>query len=242
LQAAEELPSLFRDVVVADSPLGVRVVKVAESSQAYHADLRPEDIMVRIGGSEVKSIDDFATLSSQLRGEAVSASVLIFRNGSPRELTFHLYSYPILKSWGLSFIPDHDMRFADPKAGFDYWSRMGRGFEEVGESENALKAYLNALHNTPEDSAVALKASALLLGVSRKHFDEKHLGIGLGRMQQAMQMLDRLFSQSLPTPELSRVKDQLRETLASLKKARLAVYPMTSQFPVGETLVAQTDV
>ena len=41
LAAEGQLPSLFRGVVVAEGPVGVRVVRVEETSQAYLADLRP---------------------------------------------------------------------------------------------------------------------------------------------------------------------------------------------------------
>ena len=87
---AAQLPSLFRGVVVADSPLGVRVVSVEEGSQASLADLRPEDIIVRVEAREVHSIDEFAALSATLKGHAASATVLVFRNGAPRELTLRL--------------------------------------------------------------------------------------------------------------------------------------------------------
>ena len=47
---AKGWPSLFRGVVVADSQVGIRVVRVEDASQAHLADLRPEDIIVRVNG------------------------------------------------------------------------------------------------------------------------------------------------------------------------------------------------
>src|SRR3989338_7427417 len=84
--AESKLPSLFRGVVVADSPLGVRVVSVEEQSQASLADLRPEDVIVQINQTAVHSIDEFAALSSALRGRAMQAAVVALRRGQPRQL------------------------------------------------------------------------------------------------------------------------------------------------------------
>jgi len=67
---AGQRPSLFRGVVVADSPLGVRVVSVEDASQASQADLRPEDIIIRVDGADVGSIDAFAMFSEALKGRA----------------------------------------------------------------------------------------------------------------------------------------------------------------------------
>ena len=61
---AEEQPSIFRGVVVANSDVGVRVVSVEAGTQAAMAGLQPEDLIVRINGDDVRSIDEFATRST----------------------------------------------------------------------------------------------------------------------------------------------------------------------------------
>ena len=214
-----ELPSLFRGVVVADSPLGVRVVAVEESSQAFWADLRPEDIIVRVQDAEVRSIDEFAALSTSLRRRALSVTLLVFRNGVPREVTLHLYSYPVLRAWGLSFVPDHDIRFAEPAIGLAYWQRLGRGFEEAGKTAQALDAYLNGLHNVPGDLGTALTVSGLLSRLSRAHFAEGRAAEGAARLRQAVLVLQRLFERPLDDEQLAAVRRQLQETLAALQQA-----------------------
>ncbi|MBI3009570.1 MAG: PDZ domain-containing protein, partial [Candidatus Omnitrophica bacterium] len=50
---AQKLPSLFRGVVVTDSALGVRVVNVEEGSAAYEADLRADDLILQIHGTDI---------------------------------------------------------------------------------------------------------------------------------------------------------------------------------------------
>jgi hypothetical protein len=127
-------------VVVADSPLGIRVIRVEDASQAAHADLRPEDVIVSVDGRNIRSIDEFAQLSMAMRGTTKRATVLIFRNGSPRELSLHVYSYPLLDTWGIEVVPDYDLRFADPAIGRDYWARLGRGFLEADKPSEALNA------------------------------------------------------------------------------------------------------
>jgi hypothetical protein len=215
-------PSLFRGVVVADSPLGVRVVSVEESSQAYRADLRPEDIIVRVDDREVPGIDQFAALSASLRGQAVAAAVLVFRNGAPKQLALHLYSYPVLEEWGVEFIPQHDLRFAEPGVGLAYWARMGRGFEEAGKPAEALDAYLNGLHQKPDDVSVALAASRLYGRLSREHAERAELPHGIAALRDSVAILERSFHYPLTDAQLTVVKHQLTVTLETLRSMRAA--------------------
>ncbi len=217
---AVQQPSLFRGVVVVDSPLGVRVVSVEESSQAFQADLRPEDVIVRVHGQELHSIDEFATLSMALGGRVMATTVLIFRNGTPRELPLHLYSYPILRQWGVEFVPNDELHFVEAKAGLDYWTRLGRGFEQAHKPSDALEAYLNGLHHVPTDIPTALNVSELLLEVSQQQLHSHDLAVGLSSLRQAVLILQKLFESSLTEEQLQRVKNQLKSTLQALQKVR----------------------
>jgi hypothetical protein len=214
---ANQWPSLLRGVVVADSEMGVRVVRVEESSQAFLSDLRPEDIIVRVHEYEVRSIDEFATLSKALKGRAAETTVVVFRHGVPRELRLHLYSFPVLRTWGIEFIPDHDVRFAQPQIGLDHWRRMGRGFEEAQNDREALKAYLNALHNVPTDVPTALKAAELYSRVGQAHLRSRRLAEGIASLRQGVAMMERLFAHPLSDEQLRTIKRQLEETLAALR-------------------------
>ena len=220
-EAATRPPSLFRGVVVADSPLGVRVVSVEDTSQAYLADLRPDDVIVRVHGTDIHSIDEFGMLSLALKGRAVSTKLVVFRHGLPHEMTIHLYSYPILNEWGLSFLPEHDIRFAEGQTGVEYWRRLGRGFEEAGKPEEALDAYLNALHNVPTHFESAVQACALLLQISRQRLGRGELAGGVARLRQASQMLEHLFDFPLTDEQLAAVRGQLQETLRALRDVRV---------------------
>lgn len=213
---AVQLPSLFRGVVVVDSPLGIRIVSIEESSQAHQADLRPEDIIVRVNDTELRSIDEFAVLSSQLKGHAVSANVLVFRGGAPVEITLHLYSYPLLREWRVQFVPDDEIRFAENRLGLNYWTRLGRGFEGAGKVDEALRAYLNALHNVPTDTAMALKISELFSRVSQQRFTEQAAGDAVAALRQALLVLERLFDYPLTEEQMEAVRRQLQDTLRSL--------------------------
>lgn len=217
---AAELPSLFRGVVIADSEAGVRVVSVEESSQAYLADLRPEDVIVRVQETELRTIEDFAALSTALKGQAVSATVLVFRNGAPRELTLHLYSYPVLRAWGLEFIPQHDVRFAEPQTGLAYWVRLGDGFTRADKPAEAVDAYLNGLHNVPDDAPTALKVSELLVRISRERLSSGDLAEGTAQLNRALKVMNGLFAHPLSTEQLESVKRQLTDSLAALRAAR----------------------
>ena len=237
---AAELPSLFRGVVVADREAGVRVVSVEESSQAYGADLRPEDIIVRVRDTEVRTIDDFAAVSNALRGETALAAVLVFRNGAPREITLHLYSYPILRAWGLQFVPQYDIRFAQPQTGLEYWVRLGDGFARAGKPAEALDAYLNGLHNVPESVSTALKASQMLVRLSRQRLSAGELAEGIAQLRRAIVVMNGLFARRLANDELQSVKQQLTEALEALRDARSAV--KAARHGGNRSLVAQTGV
>ena len=221
--SAAPLPSLFRGVVVADSPLGVRVVSVDDRSQARMADLRPEDIIVRINDLSVRSIDEFAVVSQGFKGKMERATVTILRDGDPRELAMHLYSYPILKQWGLEFIPDDQIRFADANAGVAYWTNMARGFREAGKFPDALSAQLNALHYDITDTSLALGASSLLWQVAQDELNAGRLQNGLSRLDQATTMLNRLFERPLSVEQLTEVKDQLRRALVALQQMKRSI-------------------
>ena len=217
---AGQWPSLFRGVVVADSPVGVRVVSVEESSQAFHADLRAEDLIISIDGHEVRSIDEFAATSLALKGRAALTTVLVFRHGVPREIQVHLYSYPILQRWGVEFIPEHDLHFAEPQVGLEYWARLGRGFEEARNPAEALKAYLNGLHNVPTDDATALNVAELFSRLGQQQVQAGQLREGMTSLRDALLMMEQLFHGPLTDAQLETIKRQLEDTLHALRATR----------------------
>ena len=217
-----QLPSLFRGVVVADSSEGVRVISVEESSQASFADLRPEDVIVQLDAKPVKTIDEFARVSQDLKGRAIKASVVVVRNGEPRELILHLYSYPVLRQWDLTFVPEHDIRFADPEVGAQYWMRLGRGFLIADKPEPALNAYLNALHNDPRQLDAALHVAKLLLEITQARLKDHRLPEALVAFKQGAIVLQHLFEQPLASEQLAAIKTQLEQTLVVLKQYQQA--------------------
>ncbi|MBI4597084.1 MAG: PDZ domain-containing protein [Candidatus Omnitrophica bacterium] len=214
---AGQLPSVFRGVVVADSPVGVRVVSVDENSQAALADVRPDDIIVRVDDQELHSIDDFAAVSTRMKGRTTKAAVLVFRNGQPVMLSLHLFSYPILNAWGIDVLPDHDIRFAEPRVGFEYWQRLGNGFEVAGDAEKALFAYGNALHNVPTDTATAIRMSQLFCQVSERQFQRRRLREATGSLRNAVTLMQKLFEAALSDEQLAAMRDQLRSVVGTLK-------------------------
>jgi len=217
---AGQLPSLFRGVVVADGAHGVRVVSVEDTSQAFFADLRPEDIIFQVNGTDIRTIDEFATLSSALKGTAMTAQVLILRHGEPRQLTIHLYSYPVLRQWDLTFVPDDDLRFADGRAGLLYWLRMARGYEEIDDLEAALNAYLNGLHNEPTFLEAAVRVSELLWELAHQHLKARRMPEALEALAQQTRILTRLFEQPLTEEDLRHLKAQLERTIELIRRYR----------------------
>ncbi len=220
---AGERPSLFRGVVIADSPVGVRVVSVEEGSQAGLADLRPEDIIIRVQAEEVQSIDAFAVLSNALKGRANVATVVIFRHGAPRELTLHLYSYPILRVWGIEFIPDYDLRFAQPAIGLEYWKRMGRGFDGAQKPEEALNAYLNGLHLVPTDTDAAFRAALLASRISQQRFRDHQPADGIPALRHSITLMEKLFDAPLSDAQLQLIKSELQATVTALHAASSSI-------------------
>ena len=216
---AAQLPSLFRGVTVVDSSIGVRVVSVDETSQAARADIRPDDIIVRIDDHEVHSIDEFAILSKALKGRSQSATVLVFRQGQPMELRLHLFSYPVLATWGLQVIPEFDIRFAEPRVGAEYWQRQARGYEMAHDAQNALHAYLNALHNVPDDTDTAVKVSQLFCQVSQQRLRKGKTREGVSALSQAVILMQKLLDRPLTDEQLHALKQQLKEALATLTSA-----------------------
>lgn len=216
---AGQLPSLFRGVVVANSPLGVRVVSIDETSQAYGADLRSDDLIVRVNEAEVHSIDDFAAVSNQLRGKVIQASVVVFRNGLPKQLLLHLYSYPVLNAWGIEWVPEHDLHFAQPEIGRDYWMRLARGFETANQNQKALNAYLNALHNLPADRQAAFSAAIVSSAIGQEQMKSGNFPEGLTSLRNSLLITQKLFDGPLSDEQLSAVKDQLKTTLQAIRQA-----------------------
>jgi len=214
---------VFRGVVVADSAHGVRVVSVEERSQAFLADLRPEDLILQVNHTPVRTIDEFATLSSQLKGVAVKATLVIVRNGDPRELVLHLYSYPVLRQWDLAFVPDDDLKFVEPRAGLSYWARMGRGYETVGDLEAALNAYLNGLHNEPTFVDAAFKVSDLLWQIAQQRIATGNIRDAMTALQAEVRLLHRLFEQPMTEEDLQRIKGQLEHTITLIHTYRHAL-------------------
>lgn len=225
--SAAQLPSLFRGVMVVNGPLGVRVVSVEETSQAFLSDLRSEDVILQINGTAIHTIDEFAAISQQLKGRAAKATLLVLRNDQLQELTVHLYSVPVLQQWDLSFVPEHDIRFADPTAGVAYWMRLARGFQEAGDLEHALNAVLNALHNDPGRLDVALRAADLLWAIARAQLARGQLSGALAPLDHGTTLLERLMAHSLTVSQLQSVRHQLEETVAALR------HPIQTKSEIG---------
>lgn len=217
---AGTLPSLFRGIVVADSSTGVRIVSVEDGSQAFLADVRAEDIILRIDDTDLGRIDEFAALSLSLKGRAVRARVVILRNGQPLDMELHLYSYPLLRRWNVRFVPDHDFRFIEPAAGRDYWARLGKGFEIARNPEQALAAYGNALHNMPDDVALAMKVSELLGEAAHTRLERKELALALEAFDNHTRLLERLFDEPLTGEQMQVVKSRLEQVLQDLRAYR----------------------
>jgi hypothetical protein len=218
--AAASWPSLFRGVVVADSPVGVRVVSIEPEAQAYQLDLRPEDLIVRIGAHEVHTIEEFGALSMALKGRVTAVEVVVFRGGGPRTLRLHVFSVPILAAWGIEVVPDHDIRFAQSAIGRDYWTRLGRGFVEAGKPAEALDAYVNALHNVPDDREMAAEVARLSLRVGQQRLRARAFPEGIAALARATTLMQRLFDAPLSEPQLQAMKQELQATLEAFRAAR----------------------
>lgn len=215
---AAQSPSLFRGIVVANSDLGARIISIEDGSQAALVDLRPEDVIVRINDNPIKTIDEFAVVSESLKGKAANATLVVMRNGEPRQVLLHLYSIPVLRQWGLWFIPEYEFRFADSKAGVAYWVRMGRGFEEAHRPADAVNAYLNALHNDPTQLDVAVEVTRLLWQIAKQHLEQHHVPDALASIQQGTTIFGKLMDQPLDETQLKLLRHELQETLDALHR------------------------
>jgi serine protease Do len=80
---ARPLPSRARRELDQDS--GVEVIEVAPDSPAQAAGLRPEDLIVELGGERVRGVDDIQRL---MVGEKIGSDleVLVLRGGEPQRL------------------------------------------------------------------------------------------------------------------------------------------------------------
>lgn len=217
---AAQLPSVFRGVIVADSQAGVRVVQIEDTAQAARLDLRPEDIIMLVNDRRVRTIDEFAVVSQLLKGQAAQASVIILRNGQPYELTLHVYSLPLLREWGIRFVPDFDLRFVEPAAGMAYWRNLARGFEVAGKTDDAIVSYLNALHHDPAQSDIAMRLTELWLAQTQQQLAKQQTNEALASLNQAVTTLQRLFEEPRNLDELERIKRQLEQTLRALKSVK----------------------
>ena len=100
---------------------------------------------------------------------------------------------------------------------------MGKGFEEAGKPADALDAYLNGLHNVPDDVPTALRVSELLVRMSRERLSSGDLAEGTAQLNRALKVMTGLFARPLSTEQLEAVKRQLTEALRSLKEASTAL-------------------
>jgi membrane-associated protease RseP (regulator of RpoE activity) len=213
----KEWPSLFRGVVVAEAPFGVRVVSVEASSQAAQADLRPEDLIMRVDETPITSLEEFAGTSRRLKGRTASAQVLVVRNGAPRTIRLHLYSYPLLRAWGIEAVPNTDLRFAQPQIAQAYWIRQGRGFAIAGKLAEARDVYLNALHHVPEDAAVALTVVSLDAQLAEQALRARAVAQAAGSLAEALGILQHVFERPLTDDQLRTIQEEMADILKALR-------------------------
>jgi len=156
--AAEELPSLFRGVTVGEGRPGVVVVFVREDAFALAAGVRAGDHLVAIDEQPINSLEDFADMSRALAGRRTDVSVELLRGGTRFTTDVSLASPTVRSAWGLAFLPDYSLRFADPNAARRYWSQRASHELVQGQDVEAMRSLLNVLHYAPDayDEALAL--------------------------------------------------------------------------------------
>ena len=123
-----------------------------------------------------------------------------------------------LHQWDLAFIPDHELRFAEPTAGRHYWLNLGRGFETADDLDGALQASLNALHNEPDNVEVAMNTADLFWRIAERHLQSRRLPDAMRALGSGTALLHRLFEHPLKPEQLNQIKSRLEESLHLLKE------------------------
>ena len=220
------MPSLFRGVVVANAAPGALVVTVDEESTAYAGGLRQGDIILLINGASVASIDDFAAQSRRMTGKTTEATLQITRGGRPVELLVSLFSQRLLEAWGERFVPNLELRFRDPQAGYTYWWSEGQRIARDHRTSLAIEALETALHYQPEhaDAALALAEQWNLLAQARlaDHRNDQ----GVAALQHAVNLYQRLLAKGVTAEQLTQVKTQLQQLVGTLKQQSPATVPI----------------
>ena len=216
-QAAEtKTPSLFRGVVASDAQPGARVVSLDEESVAYAGGLRPGDVIAKFNGAAIGSIDDFALQSQHILGKMSEATLVVERGGQSIELLISLFSQRLLDLWGERFVPNLELRFRDPKAGYVYWWSEGQRAARNQRVSLAIEALETALHYQPEhhDAALLLAGQWSLLAQAR--FTDHRNDQGVAALQHAVNLYQRLAAQGTTAEALTEIKAQLQQLVSTL--------------------------
>ncbi len=218
VQGTEETPrpSLFRTVVVADAKPGARVVVVDEESAAYAGGVRPGDVITRLNGAAVGSIDEFALQSQHVLGKVSEATLVVERGGRPIALLISLFSQRLLEAWGERFVPNLELRFRDPKAGYAYWSTEGRRVAQSQRVSLAIEAFETALHYQPAHVETALLLAGQWNMLAQSRFADRRNDQGIAALQHAVNMYQRLLAKGVTAEQLAEIKGQLQRLVSTL--------------------------
>ncbi len=216
--ADERLPSLFRGVVVADAKPAVVVVTIDEESAAYAGGLRSGDVITTVEGQTIASMEAFARQSQRLAGTVAELKLTVQRAGQSAELLLSLFSARLLEVWGERFVPNLELRFREPSAGYAYWNAEAHRAIRAQRAAPAIEALETALHYQPDhlDTALSLAGQWNLLAQSQ--FVEHHHAQGIASLQHAINLYQRLLTKGIAQDQLVEVKAQLQRLVDALKQ------------------------
>lgn len=228
------MPSLFRGVVVADAKPGALVVSVDEEAIAYAGGLRPGDVILIINGTPIASIDDFAAQSRRISGKMTEATLKIERAGRSVELLVSLFSQRLLEAWGERFVPNLELRFRDPKAGYAYWWSEAQRLTRERRASLAIEALETALHYQPEHADAVLLLAEQWSQLAQSRFAGRRNDQGVAALQHAVNLYQRLLAQGATTEQLAQVKAQLQQLVTTLgRQLPAAAAPAPEPPPTG---------
>ena len=235
MAAETKMPSLFRGVVVADATPGARVLSVDEESIAYAGGLRPGDVILLMHGASIASIDDFAAQSQRIGGKTTEVVLKIERAGRPVELLVSLFSPRLLEAWGERFVPNLELRFRDPKAGYTYWWGEGRRLARERRTSLAIEALATALHYQPDRAETALLLAGQWNLLAQSRFAGRRNDQGVAALQHAVNLYQRLLAKGATAEQLQQVKAQLQPLVHTLGRQLPAPEPEPAGSPPPPT-------
>ena len=124
--------SIFSGLILSEKKEGLKVIDAQRGSPGFDAGLKAGDVVLKIDGKKIKTLDDYIKISKEANGKRLEASLTVLREGILYEAVVKAYSNPVYGQWKEKVAKPIELPRGLTNSPYEYWVDKGnRTLKEV---------------------------------------------------------------------------------------------------------------